>query len=123
MTTNQTDVEDHSASPFITNLLAGRAAQWANFGGHINYCTFVFLLKKVFDHLIQGQKATRLLLNISQGLQSVADFPLKFCILAAESGWDQVALWGELATPYDPDSLGTHISLVISLDQGCPKFF
>ena len=46
----------------------------------------------MFDHPSEGADAARRLHSIYQGNRSVADYTLEFRTLAADSGWDDVAL-------------------------------
>lgn len=49
---------------------------------------------KVFDHPIKVREAANLPLSHRQGGQSVSEFVVTFCILTAETDWDQAALQG-----------------------------
>lgn len=79
-------------------LLQGKALDWATTVWQddsqlcSNYKEFVKELKKVFDHSVQGREASKRLLNLHQGTQSVAEYSVEFRTLAAEAGWDNVAL-------------------------------
>lgn len=48
----------------------------------------------VFDHPVRGREATNQLLSPKQSGQLVSEYAISFRILAAETGWDQVALQG-----------------------------
>lgn len=86
-----------------------------------------FRNEEIFEHRIQGKEASSQLLTLCQCSQSVATF--EFRILAAESGWNKIALLGviihglskeikdKLATRDEMDSLGNLISLFICLDK------
>merc|ERR1712055_1028288 len=46
----------------------------------------------VFNHPEDGRNAAARLHDLRQGTRSVADFTVEFRTLAAESGWDELAL-------------------------------
>lgn len=50
--------------------------------------------EETVEHPIQGKEATSQLLTLCQGSQSVATHTIEFRILAAESGWNKIALLG-----------------------------
>ncbi len=126
---------DHSRIAYMINLLRGKAGQWATAlwesrsGVLDSYGLFCAELRKVFDHPVQGQEASKRLLSLRQGSSSVATYSVDFRILSAESGWEEVALRGvfvqglseelkdELATRDEPDSLEELISLAIKIDN------
>ncbi len=94
-----------------------------------SFVSFTPELCKVFDHPVQGQEATKRLLSLRQGAQSVAALSVDFHILASESGWNEQALIGvfikslleklkdELASWDEPKSLEDLISLAIRIDN------
>lgn len=126
---------DKAKIAFIVNLLRGRAAKWAtalwssSSSVLSSFEVFSSELKKVFDHPVRGREATRRLLTLTQGSQSVANYSIEFRILARECGWDESALMGiyqkglseslkdELAVRDEPASLEELISLSIRLDN------
>lgn len=79
--------------------------------------------------LFEEREATRRLLALSQGSQSVTSYSIDFRILANECGWDESALMGifvkglseqlkdELASRDEPSSLEELISLSIKIDN------
>ena len=87
---NMTDVQKVS---FVTQHLTGRALDWAtavwSTGGATTarYRRFLEALRAVFDHPDQGKTGERQLLRIKQGSTPVAEYAVKFQVLAAESGW------------------------------------
>lgn len=126
---------DSSKIAFIMGLLKGKALDWAtatwqnNLSIRNNFDTFESELKKVFDHPVQGKEAAKRLLSIHQGTRSVAEFSVEFRTLAAEAGWDNVALQSvfvnglseqlkdELALKDDEDNLDSLISTAIKIDN------
>lgn len=49
---------------------------------------------RVFEHPLQGKEAGSRHLSLCQGTSSASDYAIDFRILAAESGWDELALGG-----------------------------
>lgn len=91
--------------------------------------SFTVELRQVFDHLVQSSKAASQILSPHQGSSSIVDCSIRFRILAARNGWNDVKLWGvffqglteelkdELATRDESGDLKTLISLAIWLDN------
>lgn len=82
----------------MVSLLSGRAAQWAtamwerNSHFTFTYQQFTNEIKKFLISPLRGKKFQCHLLSLHQATKSVAEYSIKFRILAAESGWDEVAL-------------------------------
>lgn len=80
------------------SLLTDHASSWAlavsfNMSAVTHsYHTFVTETWKVFDHPVQGKGASNRLLPLRQGSTPVSQYAIDFHILAAESGWDEIAL-------------------------------
>lgn len=47
----------------------------------------------VFQYLVCGAEAVTGLLSLKQGPVTVADVSIQFHILAANNGWNDIALW------------------------------
>lgn len=83
----------------------------------------------VFNHPVQSGEAASKHLSLCQGASAVADYSIHFCILAANSGWNDTAvreiyvqglaeeLKGELATREEALDLEMLINLTIHLDN------
>ncbi len=126
---------DRAKLAFVVNLLRGKAGEWANSLWEAqspllaSFETFATEMKKVFDHPFRNLTSAHRLLSLHQGNQSVAEFSIEFRILAAESGWDDLALKSaflkglseevqdQLATRDEPDSLESLINLAIRIDN------
>lgn len=86
-------------------------------------------LRKVFDHPIKGGETGDRLLMLKQEGRSVVDYVVELRVLAAESGWDSIALRrvfvrglsevlkDELASRDEHSNLDDPISLVVRLDN------
>lgn len=122
--------------------LTGKAQDWAaafwcaNDPICADYPWFLQWFKTVFDHPDQGRSSGRQLLKLHQGSNSAdfadfeaADFAIQFCILTAETGWNDAVfievfctmlnleLQMELACRDTDMGLGDLITLAIRLDQ------
>lgn len=125
---------DAARVAYVTNLLTGRAAQWAaaswSMGASFrhSYREFVAELRKMFHHPVRGKDPGARLASIQQGSGSVADYSVDFRLAAAESGWNDPALRvafrrglceavkDQLATREEPASLDDLVSLAIRID-------
>uniref|UniRef100_A0A3Q1BU46 CCHC-type domain-containing protein n=1 Tax=Amphiprion ocellaris TaxID=80972 RepID=A0A3Q1BU46_AMPOC len=126
---------DRSRIAYILSLLAGAARDWgsavwaAQTAVCHSYVAFVQEMRKVFDHLVRGRDAGGRLFSLRQASRSTAEYAVEFRTLAAESGWNDVALQGafqrglskavkdELATRDESSSLDELIALAIRLDN------
>ena len=61
-----------------------------------SFADFIKRFCSAFDHPLGHDNASKQLLNLWQGTQSVDDFLIEFRILAAESSWGSDALQGIL---------------------------
>lgn len=57
-----------------------------------SYKAFIKEFQAIVDHPDHGQSSTQRLLCLHQSSSSVADYLIRFCILAAVSGWNEPAL-------------------------------
>lgn len=130
-----TYLSDRSGIAFVVNLLSRRAAQRATAvlenqtPASSSFQAFTAELQQVFDHSVQSGEAASQMLSLRQDSSSVMDYSIRFRILVARSGWNDVALQGvltqglaevlmdELATQEESGELETLISLVIQLDN------
>ena len=118
----------------VMSLLSGRALQWAiaavgrNSRLATNYEAFIQEFRLVFEHPVDGTDAASRLHGIRQGTRSVADYTVEFRILAAESGWGDVALLSayrrglsetikDLILQKRPPTLDALIALALQVDD------
>ena len=120
---------------YIISHLSGRAEAWATaeWVRRSPVCDSLSLFSetftKIFQHIPPGREAARALVGLRQGKQRVSDYAIKFRTLAADSDWNQSALFdaflyglsgtlndqlAPLELPADLDSL---ISLTIKIDK------
>lgn len=117
------------------SLLTGQVAAWSlaittqQSEVLTNYTLFSEEIRRVFDHPVKGRQAMGQLLDLQQGSDSVSQYAIRFHILAAESGWEDLALQAiflkglaseikdELALREETPSLNQLIDLTIRLDN------
>lgn len=82
----------------IISLLTGRALEWATTFWERgeeeleSYEGFMALFKCIFDHPAEGREGGECLLQLQQGNQTAAEYPLTFWTVAASCGWNEPAL-------------------------------
>ena len=117
---------------FMISHLAGQAKTWASaeWSKSSTVCnTIARFLTKTFDPLSSSREKAQELSTMKQGKDSVCDYVIHFCMLAAESGWNNTALYDiflkglspaiqDLLVPPDlPTSLVALIALAIRTDN------
>ncbi len=50
-------------------------------------------MKRVFDRVVTGREAARLLVDLCQGVFSVSDYSIEFCTLADKCNWNEESQW------------------------------
>lgn len=115
-------------------LLTGKALAWGTtmFNPTLlnqSYTSFKQKFPEVFNHLELRKNAEKRLLTLKQGKQTAADFAITFCILDAESEWNESmlktvfcqglneALQSELACRDDSLMPDQFIQLAICIDN------
>ena len=80
------------------SLLTGRALEWASAVWDQNDCIrtsfdyFAKQIREVFEYPAGGRDVSVQLLQLRQGNRTAADYAVEFRTLAAQSGWNEVAL-------------------------------
>ncbi|KAK3542134.1 hypothetical protein QTP86_016458, partial [Hemibagrus guttatus] len=94
-----TDFEsEEKKCAFLMSLLTGKAIEWAAAvweTDHLfqtSYTYFVKQLRDVFEYPAGGKDVSTRLLQLSQGRRLAAEYAIEFRTLAAQSGWNDVAL-------------------------------
>lgn len=83
---------------YLISHLTGRAETWATAEwikrSSIceSYPRFWQIFSKIFQTASPGWEAAHSLMSLHQGHHSVTDYAIKFCTLAADSGWNNSAL-------------------------------
>lgn len=95
----RTFATEASKVQYILGLLRGRALAWAEAVSTntpittLSLSQFEFMLREVFDHPDHCGDASHHLLELQQGVRSVADYSVEFRVLP-DSGWNDAALQG-----------------------------
>uniref|UniRef100_A0A9J7ZGW9 Gypsy retrotransposon integrase-like protein 1 n=1 Tax=Cyprinus carpio carpio TaxID=630221 RepID=A0A9J7ZGW9_CYPCA len=90
--------QDHTKCSFIMTLLTGKALEWAtavwDHDTHIqqSYSYFTQLIRDVFQYPAGGMDAATQLTQLRQGNRPASDYAIQFRTLAAQSGFNDVAL-------------------------------
>ncbi|KAK3561315.1 hypothetical protein QTP86_030620, partial [Hemibagrus guttatus] len=131
-----TDFEsEEKKCAFLMSLLTGKAIEWAAAvweTDHLfqtSYTYFVKQLRDVFEYPAGGKDVSTRLLQLSQGLRLAAEYAIEFRTLAAQSGWNDVALkavfqrslnielQAELACKGVDHSFSEYVTLAIQIDN------
>ncbi|KAK3548954.1 hypothetical protein QTP70_021664 [Hemibagrus guttatus] len=84
---------------FLMSLLMDRALEWASAVWDANpqikasYDYFSGMIKEVFEYPAGGKDISVRLMELHQGSKAAADYTIRFSTLAAQSGWNDAALW------------------------------
>ncbi|KAK3507973.1 hypothetical protein QTP70_007781 [Hemibagrus guttatus] len=127
--------EDGTRCVFLLSLLTGKALDWASAVWdadpliHSSFSFFAGMIWEVFEYPAGGKDISLQLMELRQGSDSAADYAIKFRTLAAQSGWNEAALWAvfrgglnpvlqtELACRKDAASLMQFVATAICLDN------
>ncbi|KAK3553382.1 hypothetical protein QTP70_003555 [Hemibagrus guttatus] len=129
------DFESEEKCAFLMSLLTGKAIEWAAAvweTDHLfqtSYTYFVKQLRDVFEYPAGGKDVSTRLMQLSQGHRLAADYAIEFRTLAAQSGWNDVALkavfqrslnlelQAELACKGEDHSFTEYVTLAIKIDN------
>ncbi|KAK3531891.1 hypothetical protein QTP70_034396 [Hemibagrus guttatus] len=96
---------------------------------HASFTYFAGMIRKVFEYPAGGKDTSLQLMELRQGSDSAVDYAIKFRTLAAQSGWNDTALWAvfckglspalqtELTCREDATSLSQYVATAICLDN------
>ncbi|KAK3571813.1 hypothetical protein QTP86_020588 [Hemibagrus guttatus] len=126
--------EDGTRCAFLLSLLTGKALERASAVWdadpliHSFFSFFAGMIREVFQYPAGRKDISLQLMELRQGSDSAADYAIKFHTLAAQSGWNEVALWAvfrgglnpalqtELACREEATSLMQFMATAIRLD-------
>ncbi|KAK3550602.1 hypothetical protein QTP70_000679 [Hemibagrus guttatus] len=130
-----TDFESEEKYAFLMSLLTGKAIEWAAAVWETDrlfqtsYTYFVKQLRDVFEYPAGGKDVSTRLLQLSQGRRLAAEYAIEFRTLAAQNGWNDVALkavfqcslnielQAELACKGVDHSFSEYVTLAIQIDN------
>ncbi|KAK3522827.1 hypothetical protein QTP86_004675 [Hemibagrus guttatus] len=119
----------------LLSLLTGGALDWASTVWdadpqiRTSFTYFAGMIQEEFEYPAGGKSISLQLIELCQGSDSAAYYAIKFRTLAAQSGWNDVALWAvfheglspalqtELACREDATSLSQYVATAIRLDN------
>ena len=127
--------EEDSRIRYVASLLSGKPLAWFLAAWEVgapcmqNYNSFCSEFRSIFDHPTRALHAAGRLHHIRQGTRSVSEYAIDFRILAADSGFNDLALQvafreglseglkDELAVRDPPSSLDQLVRLTINIDH------
>ncbi|KAK3542912.1 hypothetical protein QTP70_006535 [Hemibagrus guttatus] len=127
--------EEGTKCAFLMSLLTDRALEWASAVWDpdpqikASYDYFSGMIKEVFEYPAGGKDISVRLMELRQGAKAAADYAIWFCTLAAQSGWNDAALWAvfcaglhpapqsELACHEEATTLSQFVATAIRLDN------
>ncbi|KAK3534572.1 hypothetical protein QTP86_016661 [Hemibagrus guttatus] len=84
-----------------------------------SFACFAGMIREVFEYPVGGKDISLQLMELRQGSETAADYAIRFRTLAAQSGWNDAALWAVFCAGLDPGlqaELACHVE-VTSLSQ------
>ncbi|KAK3510178.1 hypothetical protein QTP70_026767 [Hemibagrus guttatus] len=127
--------EEETKCAFLLSLLSSRALEWASAvwdadpQARSSFSYFAGMIREVFEHPAGGKDISVQLMELRQGFEAAADYAIRFRTLAAQSGWNNVALWAvfhaglnpalqtELACHMEATSLSQFVATAIRLNN------
>ncbi|KAK3507826.1 hypothetical protein QTP70_001071 [Hemibagrus guttatus] len=100
--------EDGTKCAFLLSLLMGKALDWALAVWdadpliRASYSHFEEGIREVFEHPAGGKDISVQLMEIRHGSESTADYAIRFRTLAAQSEWNDAALWAVFCAGLNP---------------------
>ncbi|KAK3509407.1 hypothetical protein QTP70_033974, partial [Hemibagrus guttatus] len=127
--------EEGTKCAFLMSLMTNRALEWASAVWDANpqvkssFNYFAGMIREVFEYPAGGKETSVRLMELRQGSEAAADYAIRFRTLAAQSGWNDAALWAvfraglhpalqsELACHVEATSLSQFVATAIRLDN------
>ncbi|KAK3510982.1 hypothetical protein QTP70_027786 [Hemibagrus guttatus] len=117
--------EEVTKCAFLLSLMTDRALEWASAVWDADpqvkssFAYFAGMIREVFEYPAGGKDISLQLMELRQGSETAADYAISFRTLAAQSGWNDAALWAVFHTGLNPSlqaELACHVE-VTSLTQ------
>ncbi|KAK3533097.1 hypothetical protein QTP70_006768 [Hemibagrus guttatus] len=127
--------EEGTKCAFLLSLLSSRALEWASAVWDADpqvrssFSYFAGMIREVFEYPAGGKDISVQLMELRQGSEAAADYAIRFRTLAAQSGWNDTALWAvfpaglnptlqiKLACHVEATSLSQFVATAIRLDN------
>ncbi|KAK3555117.1 hypothetical protein QTP86_010022 [Hemibagrus guttatus] len=127
--------EEGTKCAFLLSLMTDRALEWASAiwdadpQVKLSFAYFAGMIREVFEYPAGGKDISLQLMELRQGSETAADYAIRFRTLAAQSGWNDAALWAvfraglnpglqaELACHTEATSLSQFVATSIRLDN------
>ncbi|KAK3539891.1 hypothetical protein QTP70_015770, partial [Hemibagrus guttatus] len=127
--------EEGTKCAFLLSLMTDRALEWASAiwdadpQVKLSFAYFAGMIREVFEYPAGGKDISLQLMELRQGSETAADYAIRFRTLAAQSGWNDAALWAvfraglnpglqaELACHTEATSLSQFVATFIRLDN------
>ncbi|KAK3535600.1 hypothetical protein QTP70_017138, partial [Hemibagrus guttatus] len=127
--------EEGTKCAFLLSLMTNRALEWASavwdadLQVRSSFAYFAGMIREVFEYPVGGKDISVQLMELRQGSEVAADYAIRFRTLAAQSGWNDAALWAvfhaglnpvlqaELACHVEATSLSQFMATAIRLDN------
>ncbi|KAK3570071.1 hypothetical protein QTP86_010237 [Hemibagrus guttatus] len=127
--------EEGTKCAFLLSLMTDRALEWASAVWDADpqvkssFACFAGMIREVFEYSAGGKDISLQLMELRQGSETAADYAIRFRTLAAQSGWNDAALWAvfraglnpclqaELACHVEATSLSQFMATSIRLDN------
>ncbi|KAK3573596.1 hypothetical protein QTP86_030019 [Hemibagrus guttatus] len=127
--------EEGTKWAFLLSLMTDRALEWASAVWDADpqvkssFAYFAGMIREVFEYPAGGKDISLQLMELRQGSETAADYAIRFRTLAAQSGWNDAALWAmfraglnpglqaELACHVEGTSLSQFVAMTIRLNN------
>ncbi|KAK3544783.1 hypothetical protein QTP86_027479, partial [Hemibagrus guttatus] len=100
--------EEGTKCAFLLSLLMSRALEWASAIWDADpqvrspFSYFAGMIWEVFEYPTGGKDISVQLMELRQGSEAAANYTIRFRTLAAQSGWNDAALWAVFRTGLNP---------------------
>ncbi|KAK3512230.1 hypothetical protein QTP70_001093 [Hemibagrus guttatus] len=122
--------KERSSVPTKIRALEWASAVWgADPQVRLSFSYFTGMIQEVFEYPAGGKDISVQLMELCQGSQATADYAIRFRTMAAQSGWNDAALWAvfcaglkpalqtELACRVEATTLSQFVATAIWLDN------
>ncbi|KAK3539043.1 hypothetical protein QTP86_023635 [Hemibagrus guttatus] len=100
--------EEGTKCAFLLSLMTSRALEWASAVWDADpqvkssFAYFAGMIREVFEYPTGGKDISLQLMELRQGSETAADYAIRFRTLAAQSGWNDMALWAVFRAGLNP---------------------